>query len=259
MLRRIARDQKAPAISGAISFITLFVLTAISLFDTTEILGIDRWIKPVKFAMSIAVYLWTVAVYLYFVPGRHGTKKVVGYGASLLLLGELVLITMQAARGTTSHFNNNTEFDGMVFSTMGLMIVLNTALIAYLLVIYCRAEIPLPRSLVWGMRLGLALLILSSLEGGYMSVVLRHSVGVEDGGPGLPFVNWSTRGGDLRAAHFIGMHALQVIPMFAWVVEKLRPYAAAGLTIVFGVSYFLIFTALFLQALRGIPVWAMAN
>ena len=52
------------------------------MFDTAKILGINRWIKPMKFAMSIWVYLWTVAVYLYFVPGREGTKKVIGYGPS---------------------------------------------------------------------------------------------------------------------------------------------------------------------------------
>jgi hypothetical protein len=231
------------------------VLTVISLLDSTEILGINRWIKPMKFTLSVGIYLWTVAAYLYFVPGREGAKKVIAYGASLLLAGELVLIIMQAARGTTSHFNIATAFDGAVFSAMGIMIVANTALIAYLLVVYFRPGFDLPRSVHLGMRLGIILFLLASLEGGYMSVVMRHSVGVADGGQGLPFVNWSTRGGDLRAAHFIGMHALQAMPVFAWAMEKIRPNAATGLTVMFGISYFLIFTALFIQALAGRPLF----
>jgi len=249
MFQRIISEQKVLIATGALSLAALVVLAVISMFDTAEILGINRWIKPMKFAMSIWVYLWTVAVYLYFVPGREGAKKVIGYGASLLLGGELVLIIMQAARGTTSHFNNDTVFDGMVFSAMGLMIVLNTALIAYLLVVYFRVGIELPRSILWGMRFGMALFLLASLEGGYISVVMQHTVGAADGGPGLPFVNWSTTAGDLRAAHFIGMHALQAVPVFAWVIEKVRPLAATSLTAAFGISYFLIFTALFIQAL----------
>lgn len=259
MLRRIVKDQKALAVTGTLALATLIVLAVISIFDSFEILGINRWTKPMKFCLSVGVYLLTLAVYLYFIEGRTTAKKVIGYGISGLLAGELVLVIMQSARGTTSHFNISSGFDNMIFSVMGVMIVLNTFLIFYLLYLYFRADITLPMPVVWGMRLGIILFLISSFEGGYMSVILRHSVGVADGGPGLPFVNWSTRGGDLRAAHFIGMHALQVVPVFAWAMTRLRPYAATGLTIVFGISYFLIFTAIFLQAMAGRPIWAMAN
>ena len=170
------------------------------------------------------------------------------------MVGEIVLITMQAARKTTSHFNIATPFDDAVFSSMGTMIVVNTFLIAYLLVIYFRSDIQLSRPVLWGMRIGMAMFLLASAEGAYMSVYMRHSVGVPDGGPGLPLVNWSTKVGDLRAAHFIGMHALQGVPIFAYAMEKLKVGAATGLTLAFGGLYFAIFVLLFIQALAGRPL-----
>ena len=91
-----------------------------------------------------------------------------------------------------------------------------------------------------------------------MSAQTGHAVGVADGGAGLPFVNWSTEGGDLRAAHFIGMHAFQAIPVFAWLTVRLQkrfsPVRPLALTVVFALLYFASFTLVFVQALKGKPL-----
>jgi hypothetical protein len=257
MIQELFNKQRPLMITG-VGFIVLFVvLTIVSVFDSTEITGINRWIKPMKFAVSIALYLMTLAIYLYFIGERQRAKSAIGWGAIVTLTGEIVLIVMQAARGTTSHFNVQTgAFNNLVFGTMGWLILVNTVLIIYLLVLYFRAEINLPASIIWGMRLGILLFLLASVEGGYMSVILRHSIGVADGGAGLPFVNWSTKGGDLRAAHFVGMHALQAIPFFAYTMEKYNVKSATLWTIIFAAIYFLAFTFVFVQALFGQPFFA---
>ncbi|HEX9961693.1 MAG TPA: hypothetical protein VGB00_12205, partial [Pyrinomonadaceae bacterium] len=168
-------------------------------------------------------------------------------------------IVMQAARGTTSHFNNSSAFDGADFSAMGLMIVVNTFLIIYLTYLYFRADFRLPDAVVWGMRLGLILFLLASFQGGYMSAQTGHAVGAADGGAGLPFVNWSTEGGDLRVAHFIGMHALQAIPLFALMLVRLQkrfsPIRPLALTFLFALLYCAAFTLVFVQALKGKPLF----
>lgn len=243
-------------IAGAVSLACFTVLAIVSLFDSTEILGINRWIKPMKFFVSIAIFVWTVAIYLNFLKGYEKSARVISWGIIFIFFVEMFIIVMQAARGTTSHFNVKTLFDGMLFSIMGASIALNTLLAVYLLFLYFKAEIDLPKSIVWGMRLGLILFLASSFEGGYMSAQIGHSVGIADGGAGLPMVNWSTKGGDLRVAHFIGMHAFQAVPFFAYTLEKYKVKSSLAWTFVFAAVYFAIFTTLFIQALLGKPFFA---
>jgi len=209
-----------------------------------------------KFFFSIAIYVWTVAIYLNFLKDFEKAVRNISRLTIFVFFVEMVVITVQSARGTTSHFNVRTPLDNILFSIMGLAIVLNTVLAGYLLYAYLKAEIDLPRSIVWGMRLGLILFLASSFEGGYMSTQMTHSVGVADGGAGLPGVNWSTKGGDLRVAHFIGMHALQAVPFFAYTLERYKIRSATAWTFVFAAVYFMIFTAVFVQALFGKPLFA---
>ena len=132
-----------------------------------------------------------------------------------------------------------------------------TSLAAGLLVLYCVLAIPLPAPRLWAVRLGLVLFLLGSAVGGLMVNRRGHAVGVPDGGPGLPFVNWSTEGGDLRIAHALGLHALQVLPLAAWAFGRLTRLDETKQTVVvfaFGALYALVSVAAFTQALDGRPV-----
>ena len=80
-----------------------------------------------------------------------------------------------------------------------------------------------------------------------------HTVGAPDGGPGLPGTGWSVEHGDLRVPHFVGLHAMQVLPLLAVFLAR-RPGAESRrmrLISVAGTSYFLLFALLLVQALRG--------
>ena len=257
MITELFREQKPLMIAGAISFTCFVIFSVLMFFDSTQVLGINRWIKPIKFFISIAFFLWTVAVYLRYLKGLEKLSSVLSWGFILIFTIEMIVIVLQAARGTTSHFNHATPFDELMFTIMGLSIVASTIFTGILTYRYFRSEIDLPRSIVWGMRLALVVFLAGSFEGGYMSAQIGHAVGVADGGVGLPLVNWSATGGDLRVAHFLGLHAFQAVPLFAYMLERFRVGMAMPLTVGFAFVYFSIFTLVFVQALFGRPLIAV--
>ncbi len=254
MIRELFEKQKVLIIFGAASIVCFVILAIIAPFDSVQILGINRWVKPMKFFVSTTIFVWTVAFFLHYLKRYKKSAFVISWGMVLIFTVEMAAVVLQAARGTTSHFNIKEPFDGILFAVMGLFIVSNTILVAYLLFLYFTAQIDLPKSIVWGMRLGLILFLAASFEGGYMSTQIGHSVGVADGGAGLPIVNWSSKGGDLRVAHFVGLHAFQAVPFFAFTLEKYQVKTPIAWTFIFALAYLSVFTFLFIQALHGQPL-----
>ncbi len=212
MLRsRLARDRLL-TLTAAAMVAGLVVIGAVAPFDTRTITGINPWIKPVKFLVSIAVFLATTA---WFMPEVHAPPRT-RQRLSLVFAGTMIVEVLcsacQAARGTTSHFNYATGLDAAIFQVMGVAITMNTVAAAVMLW-RLRQDTPDKRAgYLLGVRLGLALFVFGSLQGFVLVGNMGHSVPGPDGGPGLPLVNWATDRGDLRIAHFIGLHALQVLP-----------------------------------------------
>lgn len=256
MIARLFETQRPLIVAGAASFL-LFVITAVLVFaDPTEILGINRWIKPMKFFISIAIFLWTIALYFDFLPRGAGPLNKLSWLIIAIFVIEMAVIAGQPLRGETSHFNTSSALNGALFAAMGTAIAILTIIMFYVTYLYFRSEVRLPRAVVIGMRLGLVIMLLGSLQGAYMSTQMGHAVGVPDGGAGLPLVNWSTEGGDLRAAHFLGLHGLQAIPLFAALYEHLWPRSSVLATAVFAILFAGAFTALFIQALLAQPLLA---
>jgi hypothetical protein len=94
--------------------------------DPRVITGAPAWLKPAKFAASIAIYTFTLAWIFSLIPGWTRTRRIVGWTTAVTLVLEIALISLQAFRGTPSHFNVATTFDGAVFTAMGAAIVVQT-------------------------------------------------------------------------------------------------------------------------------------
>lgn len=243
--------DRALVLAALLSLAASLAAVAAFAIDDRLILGLNPWVKPWKFAVSIGVYLLTLAWMLPRVRIAPLTRAALRWTFIATMVGELVLIAMQSYRGTTSHFNEALPFDAAVFSTMGFLIMVNTVAAALLLVFFLRSPLPMPRAVLSGVRLGLLLFLAASAVGGMMVSNNGHAVGVADGGPGLPIVNWSTEGGDLRIAHFLGLHALQGLPLLGWVMSRRSP--DAGLTVVRAAAaiWAAVFAWLLSEALAG--------
>jgi len=256
MLSELHARDRALTIAGSVMVLGLVVATLLSIGDNRLILGVNPWLKPMKFFASITIFLWTAAWFMAETREQPTARAVIRWTFIGAMATEIVLIVMQAMRGTTSHFNESTLFDTVVFNVMGAAITVSTAAAAGLLWLLRRDTPPRRAGYLWGMRLGLAIFVLGSLQGFMMVANMGHAVPGPDGGPGLPFVNWSTTGGDLRVAHFVGLHALQALPLLGFLLDRagLVPTRRESVVLAAGVAWLLVVAALLVRALQGVPL-----
>lgn len=241
----------------ALLHLVAFVLVCLAIIiDDRELLGVNVWIKPAKFLVSTFIFLWTVGWYLKFYPFREKTKTWIANSFSILMFVENSVISLQAGRGVRSHYNVSSAFDATLFSAMGLAIGSITLLVFWIFIKSFSSKLQLNSGMKWSIRIAWFAFLFASLVGSLMIRQLAHNVGVPDGGVGLPFLNWSTSGGDLRIAHFFGLHAIQVIPLFAFFSYKKIESAitARNLSIGFGLLYLGWIVFVFLQAQSGQPL-----
>ena len=235
------------------------VVAAIAPFDTRLITGINPWIKPLKFLVSIAIFLATMAWLMPEVDAAPLWRRRLARVFAGAMILEILCIAAQAARGTTSHFNYSTTVDAVIFQIMGIAITANTVAAAVMLR-RLRRDPPAARSgYLWGVRLGLALFVLGSVQGFVMVANMGHAVPGPDGGPGLPFINWALDRGDLRIAHFIGLHALQALPLLGFVLDTngmMSPGARRGVVATAALAWAGVMVATLVLALRGLPLLA---
>jgi hypothetical protein len=202
--------------------------------DPTIITGIPAWNKPLKFALSTGVYTGCLAVLVRHTRTWPAIVRICEHLAGLALFLEIVIIDLQAARHTTSHFNVATPLDTSLWTTMGVSILVlwlaSSVLTAATFQTVYRTGLR-----TTAIRWGMVIAILGMATGAFMAVPSKaqkdtvatthhlgsHTIGGTDGGPGLPFLSWSTQHGDVRPAHFIGMHALQVLLLVALLIERL--------------------------------------
>ena len=95
------------------------VLLPAMVLDDRQLLGVSVWLKPWKFAVSIALYALTMAWMVTLVRRGARLARAAATGAAVALGIEMAIITVQAARGVPSHFNTQTPLDARLFNLMG--------------------------------------------------------------------------------------------------------------------------------------------
>ena len=246
----------------SLAFIPVFLIAL--WFDTRLLNDISIWIKPIKFHLATFVHLFTFAIVLRFLESQQSGARwiaimaFISAGASIF---ELALIDFQATRAVASHFNNSSNFDGVIYALMGVNALLLTlpapVLGAVFLLSKQATQIPLGIKLGvgWGLLLGG---VFTFIIAGYMSMQKGHWVGesVSDAS-GIVFTGWSNDVGDLRVPHFFATHMMQLLPLFGWLVDK---HVIASRALVKSIMLLAVFIlnaltfTLFYQALAGRPL-----
>ena len=219
--------------------------------------GVNVWVKPTKFLVSVGVFALTAAWFFGYVrPERRETRSMRWTAAALILAGtfELAWIGWQASQGLESHFNHDTPFYDMMYSLMGLFAVVLIGTTLPLAWEIGRRPAPgLRRDFVAAVVIGLLLtVLLGGGLGGYMSAQPGHNVGATGGH--VPLFGWNRSGGDLRVAHFLGIHAQQAIPILAALVGGLAARRRWTLLAAGTGAYVAVTIAIFAQAVAGRPL-----
>ena len=233
---------------GLLCVIISIVCIILTKTTSTEIQGVNAWFKPLKFAISIGLFSWTMAWYCYYLSNFNVTPF--NWTVITLFGFELIYIIFQASKGQLSHFNISTPTYSLLYSLMGLAAVLVTLYTAYIGLLFFTQSFPdLPKYYVWSIRLGILIFVIFSFEGGLMGSRMNHSVGAINDNSNWWIVGWSKTVGDLRVSHFIGMHALQLLPLLSFYIFK-----NLKMTIVISIFYRLLATSTLVQALNGKPL-----
>ena len=281
-IRSVARECRSLTVF-CVAMVALAVVCLAGLALDPRLLGGQPiWAKPLKFSISFVLYSATLAWMISLVAAPRTRRWARRAGTVVAVAGtiEMVAIVGQVVRGRASHFNVATALDTAVWSVMGTTIVVLSLATAALGVLLLR-ERGLAVDTAWAVRLGLVVTLLgmavaflmtgptgaqvaAAQSTGAMPTAGAHAVAVPDGGPGLPLVGWSTTGGDLRIAHFVGLHALQGLPLLVIALTLLAARVPAlrdartraRLVGVAGAAWTGLTVLLTWQALRGQPLIA---
>ncbi|HEX7303159.1 hypothetical protein [Lentzea sp.] len=258
MLKTLRSWHRPLVVFGSLMVLLIPVALVGLLVDDRTVVNSPIWLKPLKFAVSLALYSFTLAYLLTFLKRFQR----VGWWAGTVLAAagaaEMAVIVGQVLRGRRSHFNFETPLDATLFSIMGVTIVVLWITHAVVAILLWRTDFE-NKALSWSIRLGLVISFLGLGVGFLMTspkpgqaldgdTLGSHTVGAPDGGAYMPLTGWSTEHGDLRVGHFIGMHALQVLPV---VIALLGERANVRIAWVTSASFLGIFLLVTWQALRG--------
>lgn len=229
-----------------------------SLVDQRSFLGIDVWVKPLKFEAALAVYLLTLAFFARFLPAGVGERRryrLYSWVVVLAIVAEMVWIGGAALLATASHFNRG-PIGNILYSIMGLgAVILTTPPAVYAWLVARNPATGLSPVVREALIVGLALTLpLTLVTAGTMASMEGHAVGgsgLDTGG--FPLMGWVRDGGDLRVAHFFATHSLHFIPLFGLLSLALFGPANRWPVRLFATAFVGFVAWTFVEALNGRP------
>jgi len=236
------------------------VFAALAFFVPGSALGVNPWIKPIKFSMSFSTFASTVSLLLLALRIPQWQLTLARRAIAISVALEILSLGAQAWRSAFALAGHSFVDSSLALMTNS-MVMVNTAIVCGMLALFCANRVYSAMAdgpMVSAIRYSIMIFLAGNAIGGYMLARGAHTVGTSDGGAGLPFVNWSTIGGDLRIAHFIAIHAIQIVPLFAFILSQTAPIPAvkhrrmaiASLAIVVSAAV----GATFVQAALGRPL-----
>jgi hypothetical protein len=244
-LRESLARQRALTLFGLLMWAAMVPALLAWGLDERSLRGVNIWVKPMKFMASVGLFALCTAWFIGMLPAAERSGRAVRVVVWTLIgtgLFEVGYITLQAALGAGSHYNTGSRFHGLMYTLMGLGAMALTAtqpLLAWQIARHARSDVPV----VWrdAVVLGLVLtFVLGASSGALLGGAQPPS------GAGLPLVGWHLGGGDMRPAHFIGIHSQQWLPLAGLLLASVAPSRARlGLA---GVTLLVV----------GLWLWAMA-
>jgi hypothetical protein len=258
-------DATDPVLSrlGWALLLVVPVFAALALFVSAGSAAVNPWIKPIKFSMSFSTFASTISLLLLALRIQKWQLTLVRLAIAASVALEILSLAAQAWR-SAYHLSGQSLLDTSLAQLTNSMVMVNTAIVCWMLALFCGNRVhtdKVDRPMVSAIRYSIVIFLAGNAIGGYMLARGSHTVGVADGGPGLPFVNWSIIGGDLRIAHFIAIHAIQIVPLFAYILSQMSPIlpvkhrriAAGALALAVSIAV----GATFVQAALGHPLLSL--
>jgi hypothetical protein len=262
--------QASPALAWVgLALLGLSVISLVAaVFDPRLLQGVSVWHKPWKFQVSSALYLFTLALFLSYLPHfdkASVARRYIVWVTLVTAVFEVAYITWQGSMGLPSHYNVSSKAYAMMYTLMGIAAALLTStsgILGYHIFKSKAALFAAPEAVRLAIGLGLLMTSVSGLVTGMVLGARTRSGGHWVGGTandafGLAVLNWSRDGGDLRVAHFFALHAMQIVPLFAVLLlaasPKLHANNAKYAVWLFSSVYGGLCVMTLLQALRGLP------
>jgi hypothetical protein len=231
------------------------------LLDDREILGEPVWLKPLKFGLAFALYSGTLSWLLSTFTRARRFGSWMGTAFAIAAFAEVAAITVQAARGTFSHFNTSTDSITLLATqvfTNGVAVLFLVQLAIVALALLQRDG---DRGLKRAVRAGLAMATFGMVVPVYFLATEVHRRTVVDAN-GQEIVMYQGHGvgeaGDFRVPHFVGLHAVQVLLLVFFALRRMDTSRRARLITVAAVGYTGLLAFVTWQAASGqalFPSW----